>query len=236
LKVNQIGWKDNALVLLMSTIFTGHEFEYRIRKKPNTAQPRARPMQLEFGDEPVKRVHIPVASTAYNDHMGAVDVGDQLRATLRATHRKRRGPWRAVAWEFLLLNAVVNTYILQKKAPCRWKAYSTQGEWRQRLVDDILIAYGPTGSSRVQGKAGDEISPLSQHKRVGKQPLRNCYACLGHRAGQPRKKRSRRSGGDALAEVSGNAQRRQSRSKCETCDVPLCNSSFCWDLYHSTIC
>ncbi|KFA53536.1 hypothetical protein S40293_09877 [Stachybotrys chartarum IBT 40293] len=36
LKVNQIAWKDNALILLLTTIYTGDEFIRRVRWKPST--------------------------------------------------------------------------------------------------------------------------------------------------------------------------------------------------------
>ncbi|KFA79688.1 hypothetical protein S40288_10062 [Stachybotrys chartarum IBT 40288] len=38
LKVNQIAWKDNALVLMLTTVFTADEFVRRVRRRPrNTA-------------------------------------------------------------------------------------------------------------------------------------------------------------------------------------------------------
>ncbi|KAM4063426.1 hypothetical protein HRG_013949 [Hirsutella rhossiliensis] len=58
-QVNQFAWKDNALVLFLSTVYSGEEFEQRIRRRPTTTQPRARPIQHEFGDEPVKELFVP---------------------------------------------------------------------------------------------------------------------------------------------------------------------------------
>ncbi|KFA68879.1 hypothetical protein S40285_07702 [Stachybotrys chlorohalonatus IBT 40285] len=53
-KVNQIGWKDNALVLLLSTVFTGEEFERCIRRRPTSTTKTAQPVKAAFGDTVVK--------------------------------------------------------------------------------------------------------------------------------------------------------------------------------------
>ncbi|KAH0528214.1 hypothetical protein TsFJ059_003105 [Trichoderma semiorbis] len=88
--VNQIAWKDNALVLLLSTVYSGREFQQRVRRRPNTTQPRARPIKEAFGKENKKTMTQPSAAIDYNDYMGAVDVGDQLRSYLGYDHRFRR--------------------------------------------------------------------------------------------------------------------------------------------------
>ncbi|KAF7548562.1 hypothetical protein G7046_g8632 [Stylonectria norvegica] len=72
-EVNQIAWKDNALVLMLSTVFKGDEFEVKKRKKPNTEEPRARPIKAFFGDDPQKEFPVPSIGARYNDEMNAVD-------------------------------------------------------------------------------------------------------------------------------------------------------------------
>ncbi|KAI8710615.1 hypothetical protein NCS52_01561800 [Fusarium sp. LHS14.1] len=57
-QVNQIAWKDNALVLLLSTVFTGDERCDRWRRRPSTKTPMARPIQRLFSGEPVKLIVI----------------------------------------------------------------------------------------------------------------------------------------------------------------------------------
>ncbi|KAJ0128414.1 Uncharacterized protein HZ326_28491 [Fusarium oxysporum f. sp. albedinis] len=51
-KVNQIAWKDNALVLFLTTVFKGNERLDCIRKKPTTDQMQARPIQRFFWRRP----------------------------------------------------------------------------------------------------------------------------------------------------------------------------------------
>jgi hypothetical protein len=47
-KVNQIVWKDNALVLFLSTVCRGNRRVNHKRKMPTTDKPAARPIQRFF--------------------------------------------------------------------------------------------------------------------------------------------------------------------------------------------
>jgi hypothetical protein len=96
-------------VLFLSTVFKGDELVIRKRKRPNTDQARARPIQRFFGDEAVKAFAIPSIAATYNDEMNHVDRGDQLRALRGYSHSIRRGPWQAIAWTFLLDTALINS-------------------------------------------------------------------------------------------------------------------------------
>ncbi|KAJ0128232.1 hypothetical protein HZ326_28670 [Fusarium oxysporum f. sp. albedinis] len=113
--VNQIIWKDNALVLFLSTVFTGVERVDRKRKRPTTDQPSARPIKRFFGAEPVKVISISSIAAIDNEQMNAVDQGDQRRAYWSPDRRVRRGIWKALAWDFLLEIALINSFILQLK-------------------------------------------------------------------------------------------------------------------------
>ncbi|SCO92472.1 uncharacterized protein FRV6_16600 [Fusarium oxysporum] len=78
--VNQIAWKDDALMLFLTTVFRGNERTNEERKKPSTDHLRARPIQAWFGDNLTKVVPIPTTATACNAEMNHVDRGDQLRS------------------------------------------------------------------------------------------------------------------------------------------------------------
>ncbi|KFA79912.1 hypothetical protein S40288_10407, partial [Stachybotrys chartarum IBT 40288] len=84
-QVNQIAWKDNALVLMLITVYIGDEFKHKVRRRPS-ATPQSRPIRREFGPNAVKEMPILEAADAYNNKMGAVDIGDQLRATEGLDH------------------------------------------------------------------------------------------------------------------------------------------------------
>lgn len=230
-QVNQIAWKDNALVLFLSTVFTGEETVPRLRKRPTTDQVRARPIQRFFGAEPVKLITIPSVAATYNDEMNAVDRGDQMRSYLGFEHRVRRGGWQALAWTFLLDIVVINSYFLQLKGRPNWKSYTSQKEWRGCLVDDLIKAYHQGSQSRQRFRAGDEFTPVPQHKYVSRGKKSDCLACQGVRLGEVRSRSARK----PLGTVSGNRRRKQSRGGCEQCDVALCSAKNCWDFYHHLI-
>ena len=173
------------------------------------------------------------AADTYNKQMGAVDTGNQLRATEGLDHRNRRGGWRAIAWTFLLEVALVNSYLLQQRAPgpSPWPPYRTQRPWRQRLVDDLIALYGKTGGTRQRFRAGDTTVPLSQHNHVNRGKGGLCFGCQGLRAGEVRS-RSRQ----PLGQVSGNRVKATSTRKgCDICNVAICTRQECWDFYHSLI-
>jgi hypothetical protein len=99
--------KDNALVLLLTTVNIDEGFICRIRRWPATTIAQSRPIRRKFGPDPVKELPILEAAAACDSNMGAVDIRDQLRATEGHDHRNRSGGWRATAWTFLLEVALV---------------------------------------------------------------------------------------------------------------------------------
>ncbi|KJZ79241.1 hypothetical protein HIM_01392 [Hirsutella minnesotensis 3608] len=149
-QVNQFAWKDNALVLFLSTVYSGKEFEERIRRRPTTTHPRARPIQQKFGAEPVLRLPVPSISADYNDQMGRVDIGDQLRAGEGLDHRVRRGNWRTIAWAFLLETALVNSYLLQLWGQPSWPRITSQPQDKGFGQATSLRLYRNTNTSSIQ--------------------------------------------------------------------------------------
>ncbi|KAJ3455260.1 hypothetical protein MRS44_013860 [Fusarium solani] len=164
--VNQIAWKDNALVLFMTSYFSGSERQDHVRRRPTSSHPRARPAMAFFGDEPQRSVSTPCIAVAYNHEMNAVDRGDQLRSYIGYNHAIRRGGWQALAWTFLLETALINTYILQKRGSCNWKPYENQEQWREAICSQLIAKYYHDGVTRKYLRAGDEFTQVSQHNHV----------------------------------------------------------------------
>lgn len=186
-----------------------------------------------FSDEAVKEFYIPSVAAIYNDEMNHVDRGDQLRASLGYTHRIRRGPWQALAWTFLLEIALVNSYLLQLHGNPSWKKYKSQAAWRSCVVDALIAAFSPDCKGRKLYRSGHDNLSHPDHQLIYRGRTKNsrCHACLGHRCGVARSQAQER----ALAETNGNRGRKKvpkSRYGCGLCDVALCNSSYCFDLYH----
>ncbi|KJZ70308.1 hypothetical protein HIM_10315 [Hirsutella minnesotensis 3608] len=173
--VNQLAWKDNALVLMLSTVHTGEELEQRIRRRPNSlTKPQQRAIKREFGDQPIKELPVPTVTAEHNDHMSAVDVGDQLRSYLGFDHSIRRGGWKAVAFGFLLDTALINTYLLQLRGSPNWAVFQSQVSWRQQLIDELFEKHATDGSSRKRYKTGNDALPISEHNWVRRRSSSRC--------------------------------------------------------------
>ena len=214
----------------MTTVYTGQELVVKLRKRPTTTKARARPIKREFSGKPVKFLQIPSVSADYNDNMGGVDIGDQLRASEGLQHRVYKGNWRALAWKFLLETCLVNSYLLQLRGQPNWQPYTDQRAWRQQVCDSFFAAYASDGSSRELFKTGDENKPVLQHNHVNRKKRGRCLACQGFQLGQTRLKER------ALQPVSRNVRQLrkapQSRWGCDSCDVALCTGQKCWDFWY----
>lgn len=223
-----IAWKDNALVLMMTTAYTGDEREVRTRRRPTTTQPHTRPMLAAFGAEAVKELEVPSVSAAYNDQMGAVDIADQLRASEGIDHRVCMGSWRAIAWSFLLEVCLVNSYLLQLRGQPDWPRLTNQRAWRQAIIDGLINGYAQQGQSRKRLRPGDEVTPVSSHERIHRGKSSPCVGCKGQRIGTRKKRR-------VLGSTNGNSltRPRQTRSGCKQCDVAICTVGECWYFWHS---
>ncbi|KAG6979697.1 PiggyBac transposable element-derived protein 4 [Fusarium oxysporum f. sp. conglutinans] len=251
-QVNQIAWKDNKLVLFLTTVFTGADDErvLRQRKKPSSKKSEAKPIRRFFGDEAIKMINIPTVAAKYNDQMNHVDRGDQLRSYYKYDHPLRRGAWQALAWTFLLDVALVNSYITQLHAPQpNWKRYTNQREWRECIYNELFNAYGHDSQARQRYRAGDERDlrePELQREHINREISHvnrnvksSCLACKGCRQGEMRAKAPEWS---PLTEVSGNEKKKRKRKLrkqtwygCRICDVAICNNRNCWDFYHHLI-
>ncbi|KJZ70015.1 hypothetical protein HIM_10596 [Hirsutella minnesotensis 3608] len=240
--INQLAWKDNALVLILSTVYTGEEVKQRIRRRPNSlTKPQQKAIKREFADQPIKQLPVPTVIAEYNDHMGGVDVGDQLRSYLGFDHPMRRGGWKAIAYGFLLDTVLINTYLLQKRGQPQWPAFQSQVSWRQQLIDELVEKYATQGTSRQRYRSGNDTLPISEHNWARRGSCSRCAACQGFQLGQLRSRsqwhRRQRAPLSTLDDDGLNRRRKvpQSRFGCNTCNVALCRAGDCWYKYHSVI-
>ncbi|KAL5331195.1 hypothetical protein ACEPPN_000724 [Leptodophora sp. 'Broadleaf-Isolate-01'] len=74
----------------MSTYWDGKTKVLRVRKRPKKTAGNAKVSRVPFGDEPTKELWIPELYDAYNNTMGAVDIGDQLQGHNASLRRLRR--------------------------------------------------------------------------------------------------------------------------------------------------
>jgi hypothetical protein len=106
-----VGWKDQAFVLMMSSVLSGDEQVVRLRKRPKETSSKAKTSRVPFGEEAIKELSIPAIADEYNYHMGAVDAFDHLTAQNAGLRPVRRGGHQALE-HWLLRIVLVNCYLL----------------------------------------------------------------------------------------------------------------------------
>jgi hypothetical protein len=109
----QCAWKDNALVLFLSTTTSDPNIMViQNRERPSLTSSSTKTARKPFGSEPRKDLPIPKFVNDYNHLMNQVDIADQLRSSNAGNRRIRRGGWHAL-WNFLFYVTIVET--LQRK-------------------------------------------------------------------------------------------------------------------------
>jgi hypothetical protein len=77
-KVCQVGWKDQAFVLIISFVLLGDERVVRLRKRPKETSSKVKTVRVLFGKEAIKELSIPAITDRYNYDIGAVDKFNHL--------------------------------------------------------------------------------------------------------------------------------------------------------------
>ncbi|KAK0367501.1 hypothetical protein CLIM01_15142 [Colletotrichum limetticola] len=230
-KVNQFTWKDNALVLFLSTVFQdGHEV-IRSRRRPAGDSAAKKAARQVFGSDVRKNLPVPRAIDEYNHKMNGVDVSDQMRSYYQYSHPIRRGGWQSIAWNFLLEVVVVNSFLLQLWGSPRWQKVKTHYQWRQLLAAQLIQQFGPLAGGRRLSRprrATDKRNtsiPWEHHQKGSRKVNSPCSYCGSLKALRARQ---------TLGEISGNAlTRKKTRKDCLDCNVPLCIDRDCWYLWHT---
>ena len=92
----QSAWKDNALILFLSTTHGMADTIMRKWKRPSTTSTSAKTARKPFGAHSQMELPIPIFIDHYNHCMGQVDQADQLRSYNPGLRRIRRGGWHAL--------------------------------------------------------------------------------------------------------------------------------------------
>lgn len=85
------------------------------------------------------RVPCPPAVVAYNEHMGGVDLADQIRRFNSCTHKSSRRWYLRLFW-FVLDLAIDNAFVLQCQFNSSTKGKGIKG-FREELATDLLSTY-----------------------------------------------------------------------------------------------
>jgi hypothetical protein len=235
-KVCQVGWKDQAFVLMMSSVWSGDQKVSRLRKRPKETSSKAKTAREPFGDDAIKELFIPAIADGYNYHMGAVDEFDHLTAQNAGLRHVRRGGAQALE-HWLLRTVLVNSYLLAlcSDAPePRQINFRSQQDFRRQLVG-ALLAMGRDSDispkrriSRISSLADQE--PMRSHQLVKMSKRGRCVNYQGLRFEDRPKKRV------ALGEIARNQGRESTHHLsfygCQQCDVHLCKIRGCFDVFH----
>ena len=114
-EVLQAAWKDQNVVLFMSTVSGGMETILRQRRRPPMTSTIARTSRQVFGDSPTKKLLIPRFIDDCNHFMRGVDQADQLKSYYN-TQRKELKNWKPL-WHFLLEITITNCFKLHRHCP-----------------------------------------------------------------------------------------------------------------------
>ncbi|EDN05081.1 predicted protein [Histoplasma mississippiense (nom. inval.)] len=109
-----LGWKDNNIVLLLSTIHMPDSFVERVRKRPGLNSTNGPQIRRIFGDNWQKAVEIPTIIDDYNHNMNGIDLANQYRASYE-THMPTNRTWLTILY-WIIDHAIVNAYILHRLA------------------------------------------------------------------------------------------------------------------------
>lgn len=237
--VLEFAWKDQNVVLFMTTVHTGLETVKRFRRRPPKSATNARTSRQPFGESTVKKLLIPQFIDHYNHFMNGVDVADQLRSyyTTQRTHVKN---WKPL-WHFLLDTAITNAYQIAHyrlgKPFGESNRKFTYRAFRMQLMEG-LFAYSIRLKSSLNAA---KLLPLvelarpdraSDHTRSKMERIGYCVAC--QRAGRKAKERPTRI---VLGELSANSiiggttRQRGPRVQegCALCNIHLCDHFLCWN-------
>ena len=256
--VLQTAWKDNNLVLFLSTIhypieidpeivrilqaqtkpgnLIGQELIVRNRGRPRATSTAAKSVRAEFGDAVRKNLAIPCVIDEYNHKMGQVDLADQYRAGNPGLHRIRRRGWHAL-FRFLFNTVLVNSYLLSSYANRKGGRGVGQKAFRKKLIS-LLFELGRAEAQMQKRVILHTNPPLfavpEQHVQVRRERKQDCCGCS--LTGQLRKPWLKRK---ALGELSTNQiapkRPRASFYGCKVCDVSLCKEGPCWEAYHKQL-
>jgi hypothetical protein len=184
--VCHVGWKDQAFVLMMSSVLSGDERVVRLRKRPKETSFKAKTSRVPFREEAVKELSILTIADAYNYHMGAIDEFDHLTAQNPRLRLVRRGGSQALE-HWLLRTVLVNCYILALCSDIlepRQVSFKSQQDFRKQLIGSLISRSRDTTicpKRRISRISEGAIQvPLRSHELVRMGGKRGyCVACKG---------------------------------------------------------
>jgi hypothetical protein len=166
-----IGWVDNAVVNMLSTVHTGFEQVVTERKRPRATSGNAAKVRRVFGENAKLGLPIPKMIDDYNRHMNHVDVSDQLRSYYQCLFRSSGSWWPLFL--YILEVVLTNSYILfSRSIGVCLDHESFRMQVVEALISKTLSKPDDSGPS-LRRSQNNEI-PIRRQKGAGQRPLPEC--------------------------------------------------------------
>ena len=240
-EVLQAVWKDQNIVLFMSTVSIGRETVIRNRRRPIITVINSQTSRKVYGNQSTKDLEIPAFIDDYNYYMGGMDQANQLRSYYTILRRYNK-TWKPL-WYFLLDITVTNCYKLHRyhqRAFNRRSNRLEQKDFRIKLATELFDRSERTiFPAPLPPKALTHYvipGAPSEHRHVVlSEERKDCIACkVASRrpaAGFPKRK--------PLGELSHNINRtsgvkkrkaevKRTKYGCSLCEVAICRKGTCW--------
>ena len=166
-KITQFAWKDQQMMLFISTIHDDQQKVERFRRKSALIFINARTSRTSFDNLTIKEFFIFDFIDLYNHFMNDVDVIDQFRCYYD-TQRVYLKIWKSL-WHFLLNTTIINSYkiinIIELRSYAKLRKHDSHKLFRIKLIQK-LYDY----STRV-------VSSLEDFKNYKKKKLIRLIRC-----------------------------------------------------------
>ena len=232
-------WKDQNVVLFMSTVSNGTKNVIRPRRRSAITSINARTSRAVFGEETVKELVISEFIDTYNHFMNGVDQADQLRSYY-TTQRVHMKSWKAL-WHFLLDATIVNKYKIAVPSSTQGFSSIRKKSSHMRFRIDLATELFRR-SERLKGKAPGPKKSLHHlvnsasaeaHEQATRLSgsLKACEACKAAKRVSTRWPKRK-----PLQELHPNNLRTNGRRNriprtfagCALCNIHLCSHIQCW--------
>ena len=241
----QFAWKNQQVILFMTSIDTKRQYVERKRKKSAKTTINAKISKVVFDNESIKTLSISKFIDFYNHYMNEVNVTNQLRSYYD-TQTACNKTWKSI-WHFLLNTTIVNCYkivnTIEKRSYVELRNNEVHKVFKQNFIIDLfehserLIQFRSTKSDIKSDFLVEFVNNVSvlKHEMIQKLENKNkyCIVCSKTQCTVVRTRRVTKS----LQKISDNSlirnQRRRRVSRivyeCRLCDISLCNNERCFN-------
>lgn len=195
-----IAWKDNAIVLFISNVFSGAEepvFRERKMARQSIAEKKKHSLRDALNGKERGLLPIPLIVDTYNQRINGIDIADHYRSLSNINqHRFYRGPAQALVFDFLLGMVITNYSILMREVkrsflPSGQRIRYSQKDFQDQLFRQLMAKFcaqakqqrGPTvGQTKRESPRAAKpttANPAADHTRSNqaREDRARCKAC-----------------------------------------------------------